>query len=182
MKTHKFARKPFYVDAVRVSEANIEEVADWCDGEVFPKSPEGVETHIKVAVHRPLTDRQTQAFVGDWVLFAGTGYKVYTPKAFDKSFEKVKHLTKEQADEAGIKVPHEPRTPKNPVKNRQKVAPSSEAPAKKKPKFRPKPRPQNPVLSKEAASQIQFANEQAAKEAREKAEADKLLREVDKSR
>lgn len=107
MKTHKFARKPFYVDAVRVSEANIAEVAEWAEGSV-EKTEDG-QAHVKVKVHRPLTERQTQAFIGDWVLFAGTGFKVYTPKAFDKSFEKVKTLTKAQADEAGIKVPHEPR-------------------------------------------------------------------------
>lgn len=108
MKTHKFARKPFYVDAVRVSEANISEVAEWCEGEI--ESTEDGQAYIKVKVHRPLTERQTQAFIGDWVLFAGTGFKVYVPKAFDKSFEKVKTLTKAQADEAGIKVPHEPRS------------------------------------------------------------------------
>lgn len=107
MKTHKFARKPFYVDAVRVSEANIKEVADWCEGEVETDN-DGHE-FIRVKVHRPLTEKQTQASIGDWVLFAGTGFKVYTPKAFDKSFEKVKTLTKAQADEAGITVPHEPR-------------------------------------------------------------------------
>jgi hypothetical protein len=112
LKTHKFARKPFYVDSVRVSEENIDRVAEWCGGEV-QTDEEG--KHIKVKVHRPLTDRQTKAYIGDWVLFAGTGFKVYTPKAFDKSFEKVKTLTKAQADEAGITVPHEKRQPKKPV-------------------------------------------------------------------
>lgn len=116
MKTHKFARKPFYVDAVRVSEANMEEVAEWCGGTIV-EALEGAEdaSFISVKVYRPINDRQTQAYPGDWVLFAGTGYKVYTPKAFDKSFEKVKTLTKAQADAAGIKVPHEPRPPKRPV-------------------------------------------------------------------
>lgn len=111
LKTHKFARKPFYVDAVRVSEANMEDVAKWCEGtiEVSDLPETKGQKFILVKVHRPLTDRQTQAFIGDWVLFAGSGYKVYVPKAFDKSFEKVKTLTKAQADEAGIKVPHEPR-------------------------------------------------------------------------
>lgn len=132
MKTHKFARKPFYVDAVRVSEANIEEVSKWCGGEI-QTDDEG--TYIKVRVHRPLTDRQTKAYVGDWVLYAGTGFKVYTPKAFDKSFEKVKTLTKAQADEAGIFPPHE----------------KSQKPKRKHPT--PKP-PKNPVLSKEQAEVI----------------------------
>lgn len=104
LKTHKFARKPFYVDAVRVSESNIEEVAEWCKGKV---ETEDGQTFIRVEVNRPLNERQTQAFIGDWVLFAGTGFKVYQPKAFDRSFEKVKHLSKEQADIAGIKPPHE---------------------------------------------------------------------------
>lgn len=111
LKTHKFARKPFYVDAVRVSEANMEEVAKWCEGTIetsTEKETEG-QKFISVKVYRPLNERQSQAFIGDWVLFAGSGFKVYTPKAFDKSFEKVRTLTKAQADEAGIKVPHEPR-------------------------------------------------------------------------
>ena len=123
MKTNKFARKPFYVDAVRVSEANMEEVAEWCKGTVETDA-DGVK-FIRVEVHRPLTEGQTQAYVGRWVLFAGAGFKVYTPKAFDKSFEKVKgQLTKEQADAAGIKVPHEPR-PKNDPK---KAVPPKKAP------------------------------------------------------
>lgn len=125
MKTHKFARKPFYVDAVRVSEANLADVATWCEG--TPEETDDGQAYIKVKVHRPLTERQTQAFVGDWVLFAGTGFKVYTPKAFDKSFEKVKTLTKAQADEAGIKVPHEAR-PKN-----EKKAPVPTPPKRHKP-------------------------------------------------
>lgn len=116
MKTHKFARKPFYVDAVRVSEENIEEVAAWCQGEVLVDDNEGA--YIKVRVHRPLTDRQTMAFIGDWVLGVSTGFKVYTPKAFDKSFEKVKTLTKAQADEAGIKVPREPSVQPTPSEPR----------------------------------------------------------------
>ena len=133
MKTHKFARKPFYVDAVRVSEANIEEVAAWCEGEI--QTTDDGQKYVSVKVHRPLTDRQTQAFIGDWVLFAGSGFKVYTPKAFDKSFEKVKTLTKAQADEAGIKVPHE----------------KSQKPKRKHPVPTP---PRNPVLSREVAEKL----------------------------
>lgn len=117
LKTHKFARKPFYVDAVRVSDANMEEVAEWCKGTIEVSEDEETkgQKFISVKVHRPLTERQTQAFIGDWVLFAGTGFKVYIPKAFDKSFEKVRTLTKAQADEAGIKVPHEPRPAKKAI-------------------------------------------------------------------
>lgn len=150
LKTHKFARKPFYVDAVRVSETNMEEVAEWCQGEILTdddeKSPTHGQKYIKVRVHRPLTDDQTKAFVGKWVLFAGTGFKVYNPKAFDKSFEKVKTLTKAQADEAGIKVPHEPRPQKKggAIKHQE---------SKRKHRPVPKP-PKNPVLTEEQARAI----------------------------
>lgn len=149
MKTHKFARKPFYVDAVRVSEENIEEVAKWVQGEILTDD-EG--KHIKVRVHRPLNDRQSKAFVGDWVLKSGNGFKVYVPQAFDKSFEKVKHLTKAQADEAGIRPPIEKkRQPKRPVKP-----------------------PVNPVLSQETVDRIKAA----AKPAPAKDDVDQFLDEV----
>jgi hypothetical protein len=134
MKTHKFARKTFYVDAVRVSEANIEEVAAWCSGTI-KTDPTG-HTYIDVEVDRPLNDRQTQGYIGDWVLssVSGKGFKVYTPKAFDKSFEKVKTLTKEQADAAGIVVPHEPRPANEQPKhgNKEQGLPSPGSMPKKK--------------------------------------------------
>ncbi len=43
--------------------------------------------HISVPVKRPLNRRQTTAFVGDWVLKANKGFKVYTDKAFKENFE-----------------------------------------------------------------------------------------------
>lgn len=171
LKTHKFARKPFYVDAIRVSENNIEEVAEWCKGEVVRNDTD--QTHIRVEVNRPLNERQTQAFIGDWVLFAGTGFKVYMPKAFDRSFEKVKHLSKEQADIAGIKPPHEKSQPPK----RRAVPPALT----------------QSLLSKEQAEQINGAREEAPKaegdvkqpftvlteEDKQKAEADRLIAEVE---
>lgn len=94
--TAKYTRKPFDVDAVQVTEDNIDEVAKWCMGEVrtFQTEPndEGVtreQKYIKVRVHRAMNERQTKAFVGDWILYAGTGYKVYTPAAFAKCFQPV---------------------------------------------------------------------------------------------
>lgn len=167
MKTHKFARKPFYVDAVRVSEANIEEVAAWCEGEI--QETEDEQLYISVKVHRPLTERQTQAFVGDWVLFAGSGFKVYTPKAFDKSFEKVRTLTKAQADEAGIKVPHEPRQkPKG-----QKKRPVPTPPRQRKPLS-------SSVLSQEQADAIRDKNgNPTSVEQQQQAEADALISEIE---
>jgi hypothetical protein len=87
MKTAKFARKPFDVEAVQVTSENMDEVAKWCQGSVeIDGDSETKEHYIKVRVLRVLNERQTKAFVGDWVLYAGTGYKVYTNKAFKNSF------------------------------------------------------------------------------------------------
>lgn len=88
IKTEKFVRKPFEIEAVQVTAQNINEVAAWCKGKVvLPDGTPGPH-FIKVDVKNPLTERQTKAFVGDWVLFSGKGgYKVYTNKGFEISFE-----------------------------------------------------------------------------------------------
>ena len=80
----KYLRKPFEVDGVQVTDENIYEVAKWCNGDVMT---EGKTKYIKVRVEHVLNERQTKAFAGDWVLSAVTGYKVYTEKAFEKSFD-----------------------------------------------------------------------------------------------
>jgi len=94
MKTEKFQRKPFLVDAVQVTEENMESVAQWCKGNVVSTDPgiaeqlhKPVQTWIQVETQQPMNDRQRQAFVGDWILYANRGFKIYTPKAFDRTFE-----------------------------------------------------------------------------------------------
>lgn len=91
LETRLYNRKQFQIEAVQVTLENAQQVADWCGGDVRHLreglKPEDLKRYIKVRVHRPLTPRQTMAFVGDWVLYAGTGYKVYTDKAFQNSFE-----------------------------------------------------------------------------------------------
>lgn len=103
IETERYVRMPFYVDAVQVTSANMEAVAKWCNADVrtsgkpdrdVQNALEGgtgtaPERYIKVRVQRPANDRQSMAFVGDWILYAGTGYKVYTDRAFHKSFDKV---------------------------------------------------------------------------------------------
>jgi len=85
MQTNKFTRKSFDVDAVQVTEENFDEVAKWCQGEIVPET-ENTKKHIKVRVIQVINDRQTQAYVGDWVLYSGRGYKIYTNNAFRRSF------------------------------------------------------------------------------------------------
>lgn len=85
METTKYVRKPFFIDAIQVTEDNLDEVAKWASGDI--RTDNENKKYIKVRVYMPKNDRQSKAFVGDWVLYAGTGFKVYTTKAFSASFE-----------------------------------------------------------------------------------------------
>lgn len=94
----KYVRKPLYVDAVQVTEENFEEVARWCMGDVTRndggenQAHEDIEPklhHIRIRVHNPQSQRQTKAFVGDWILYTERGYKIYTEKAFKDNFDQV---------------------------------------------------------------------------------------------
>jgi hypothetical protein len=80
----KFVRRPMVVEGVEVTADNIQDVANWCNGQVRTSGKRG--RYIKVPVKRALRDRQTMAYVGDWVLKAGSGFKVYNPKAFKGMF------------------------------------------------------------------------------------------------
>lgn len=84
-------RKPFFVEAVQVTEENIEAIAEWCNGRLTPIKNEGAGNtvcFIKVNVKNPMTARQTKAFVNDWVLRSGDSFKVYKHESFLKVFDK----------------------------------------------------------------------------------------------
>jgi predicted Zn-ribbon and HTH transcriptional regulator len=83
--TATYARKPFYVEAVRVTKENMAEVSAWCGGEI--RINRHNTTYIFVRVIRPIKETQCMAFVGDWVLGAGSSYKVYKDRAFREAFE-----------------------------------------------------------------------------------------------
>ena len=79
----KFMRKPFFVEAIQVTAENLYAVAAWAKGKV---EQDGNITFIRAEVLRPLNDRQTKAFVGDWILHSDTGFKIYTASAFSRCF------------------------------------------------------------------------------------------------
>lgn len=117
--TEKYVRKPLYVDAVRVTKENFDAVAAWCTGEVQtdPTTNRNDKRFIRVAVNHPKYPRQTQAFVGDWILYTERGYKVYTNKNFRSTFdrhigerilEQVKEEEELTQDEARVSTPIAP--------------------------------------------------------------------------
>ena len=89
METTTFSRRPFEVEAIQVTEENIKAVAEWCRGKVLhaQRTAGTIEPYIKVQTHRPANKKQTMAFIGDWILRAETGFKIYTDAAMQNSFE-----------------------------------------------------------------------------------------------
>jgi hypothetical protein len=80
-----YASKPSFVEAVQVTQDNMLEVASWCGGDV--RTPADGKPYIQVKVKRPHNPRQTQGYVGDWVLRRNTNWHVYTDKAFWQGYE-----------------------------------------------------------------------------------------------
>ena len=80
----KYARTPFLVEAIQVTEENMAEVTAWCEGVI--RTTHVDKPYIKVDAYKPLHTRQSMAFVGDWVLMTDSGVKVYTAKGFEASF------------------------------------------------------------------------------------------------
>lgn len=84
----RYSRKPFDVDAVRVTEENFEDVAEWCGSEIRTDEKSG-QRKIIVPVKKPLNANQRIARIGSWVVFSivPIGFKVYSDNAFRNTFE-----------------------------------------------------------------------------------------------
>lgn len=94
----KYERTPFYVEAVQVTLDNMQDVTEWCGGELKRqvRNRSQVVQYIEVDVTNPMSERQAKAFVGNWVLKTNSGYKVYTERAFASCFKEVKPPTPEE--------------------------------------------------------------------------------------
>lgn len=105
METQTYARKTFYVEAVQITKANFEAVAEWTNGEIeeiLDKKLGKMVKVIKVAVYNPMNPLQSQARLGDWVLTSNSGFKIYTNRAFENSFEL--HLPARTVESLGAKM------------------------------------------------------------------------------
>lgn len=85
MQVNTYIYKPRAVEAVQITKENMIEASMWCsDGSVHTMA--AGTPYIAVKVYRPVTDRQARAFIGDWVIKSGTSFKVYTERAFERTF------------------------------------------------------------------------------------------------
>lgn len=116
MEIKLYNRKVFTVEAVRVTDENMSEVAKWAKGVIeVERTDNGSKKFIRINVHRPINDKQSKAFIGDWVLRTKNGFKVYINKAFVNSFSEqlvyteadAKSQLEEPVDLAGTKDPED---------------------------------------------------------------------------
>lgn len=94
-------RKSFPAEGVQVTKENFVEVAEWCNGVLHsePDDQGNQVPFIKVEVTRPLNEKQTKAFVSDWIVKVGHGFKIFNIHSFERSFEQTWEDVNVEADE-----------------------------------------------------------------------------------
>jgi len=107
-------RKPFFVEAVHVTDENMETIATWCNGRITATKGDENNRYIKVYVKNPMSARQTKAFVGDWVLKSGDSFKVYKHESFLKVFDKT-DFTEVPQEDVSVFTAIDPTHPESPV-------------------------------------------------------------------
>lgn len=89
LEIQEFSRRSFDVEAVKVTEENMAEVARWCGGSI--KRTGSHEKYVNVPVKQPSNPTKNRnlfrAFVDYWVLKSDTGFRVYTQSGFEAAFE-----------------------------------------------------------------------------------------------
>lgn len=83
MEFQTFVRKPFRIQAIQITEENIELFADLIGDNVVRKEDNG--THYFLA-NRQLVRTINRVKVGYWVTKMNEQYRVYVPEVFDSLF------------------------------------------------------------------------------------------------
>lgn len=89
----KYFPRTTSIEAVRVTEENMEVVADWCGGKILKMASkdksgeEETQDYVKIfATYRSFNPRQTQGFVGDWCVLQGTRFIFLTNANFNSKY------------------------------------------------------------------------------------------------
>lgn len=110
----RFMRIPFFVSGYQVTEENMNAIAKWCEGHVIQNSD---NPFVRVPVNRATNKRQTEAYIGTWVIVSvqrgERSFKVYTEEWLRKQFFEI---PPEALDEEGI--PDNARNESDPKKIR----------------------------------------------------------------
>jgi hypothetical protein len=94
MDTKQYTRKPFPVSAVQVTLQNIEEVAEWCKGEIEYRDTKmmGTVTPLPIVKLKGQGDNRGKDFeaaLGCWVVELKGSFRSYKPAQFEASFDEL---------------------------------------------------------------------------------------------
>jgi hypothetical protein len=82
-----WTRNSFDVEAVRVTEENIREVANWCGGTVAKSLTDYPKLYISLDTVHYNKHRQTKANIGDWIILVDEEFKHYRDKSFRLAYQ-----------------------------------------------------------------------------------------------
>lgn len=83
MEFTTFSRKPFVVEAVEITDENIEEVA-----KLIGTDGVRVKDEVKyIALDKRIVPNIHRAYVGWWLTRMGDNLRCYSPKIFEEQFE-----------------------------------------------------------------------------------------------
>lgn len=81
-------RNSFEVHAVRITEMNLYAVSVWCDGTIHRTSKGEKEQYIRFGETRYNRIKETNAYIGDWILQSDNGeFKHYRDASFRLAYK-----------------------------------------------------------------------------------------------
>lgn len=98
--TATYERRTFRVQAIRVTQENMRELAEWCGGDLARTLDVNERDYISVPVgHVNGRERLARAYVGNWItrLTEANNFRVYKDKSFVEAFRAIMNDTEKYA-------------------------------------------------------------------------------------
>lgn len=111
MDIKQFTRKPFPVNAVQVTLQNVDEVAQWCGGDVAlrPTKMMGTYTDLPVILLKGQGENRGKDFeaaLGCWIVELKGSFRSYKPQQFESSFDEYVDQETQQDEPEPYVVPN----------------------------------------------------------------------------
>jgi len=89
--TKRYRKRPEYIEAVKVSENNLEAVARWCGGRVFEDAKASDPTDVARGIYMPTLEGVVAVRIGAYILkrVFDAQLDVMNASEFEKNYEQV---------------------------------------------------------------------------------------------
>lgn len=81
-----YDRRTFEIQAIRITNENMQDIAEMCMGGIGRPTSEDVRPYVNVPVMIDKRVVRQKAHVGDYLTYNGKEFKVYTKKSFAAAF------------------------------------------------------------------------------------------------